>query len=312
MMTAKTIVCLMGPTASGKTQLAAELIKQFPFEIVSVDSAMVYREMNIGTAKPTPEFLKEIPHRLIDFRDPSEPYSAAQFRDDALREINEIFSHSKVPLLVGGTMLYFRALQQGLADMPSADLELREKLRVQGIEEGWPKMHEQLAAVDPVAAQRIHAHDSQRIQRALEVYLLTGKSLTEWQTESQKSLHDFQMINIAIAPLDRAILHERIAKRFIQMLADGFVEEVEKLFARKDLSIETPAIRSVGYRQVWEYLQGKISFEEMKEKGIAATRQLAKRQLTWLRSWPNVQWFDSEDPELLKKVSDYLLSCRVD
>lgn len=300
------IVCLMGPTASGKTQLAIELLTYFPFEIISVDSAMVYRDMNIGTAKPGAETLKMAPHRLIDFRDPADVYSAAQFKTDALREIQNIFSKNKIPLLVGGTMLYFRALQQGLSNMPSANPELREQLREEGLRDGWPVLHARLAVIDPLAAKRIHPHDAQRLQRALEVYLLTGKNLTAWQKETEDELNHFEFINIAIAPDDRAILHARIAERFSKMLADGLIDEVKKLFERGDLTLETPAIRSVGYRQVWEYLQGKYSFDEMREKGIIATRQLAKRQLTWLRSWPDVEWFNSEEADLVEQVVGYL------
>jgi tRNA dimethylallyltransferase len=300
----KPIVCLMGPTASGKTQLAVELTRHFPFEIISVDSAMVYRGMDIGTAKPDAEILKIAPHRLIDFRDPADAYSAAQFKQDALREIENIFSQNKIPLLVGGTMLYFRALQQGIADMPAANPELREQLNREGERDGWLAMHTRLAEVDPEAAQRIHPNDTQRIQRALEVYLLTGKNLTLWQ-QQQQDTHSYHFVNLAIAPEDRAILHARIAKRFQEMLATGLIDEVKKLFARDDLTLDTPAIRSVGYRQVWEYLQGNLTFDEMREKGIAATRQLAKRQLTWLRSWPDIHWFDSESADLIEQVVNF-------
>lgn len=299
----------MGPTASGKTQLAVELVQRFPCEIISVDSAMVYRGMDIGTAKPSADILKIAPHRLIDIRDPSEAYSAAQFRNDAMHEINHILARKKIPLLVGGTMLYFRALQQGLSDLPSADAALREKIRLAGEQQGWAVLHERLAQIDPIAAKRIHQNDTQRIQRALEVYELTGKNLTTWQQENQQISPDYRMINLAIAPDDRAVLHARIAKRFHQMLQEGFVEEVEKLFARGDLSLNTPAIRSVGYRQVWEYLLGYYSYSEMEEKGIIATRQLAKRQLTWLRGWPDMKWFNSESKDVGFDVAEYLSSC---
>lgn len=302
------ILCLMGPTASGKTALAVELVRKFPFEIISVDSALVYRGMDIGTAKPSTDILKIAPHRLIDIRDPAQAYSAAQFRTDALHEIEEIIGQGKIPLLVGGTMLYFRALQQGLSDLPAANPELRTKLTTEAYEQGWPAMHARLEKVDPLAAQRIHPHDSQRIQRALEVYELTGKNLTTWQQENQAFPENYQMINLAVAPQDRAILHERIALRFKQMLAEGFVDEVRGLFNRSDLSIDLPAIRSVGYRQVWEYLLNQISYAEMQEKGIIATRQLAKRQLTWLRSWPDVTWFNSEDKDLVADVCHFVRS----
>ena len=298
----------MGPTASGKTNLAVALVQNFPFEIISVDSAMVYRGMDIGTAKPDANILKIAPHRLIDIRDPADAYSAAQFREDALREIEDIFAQKKIPLLVGGTMLYFRALQQGLSNMPSADPELREKLRLEGDKNSWPVMHARLEKIDPQAAQRIHPHDVQRIQRALEVFELTGKNISTWQQENPELPSHFHIHNLAVAPNDRAILHARIAERFQNMLQAGFVDEVRGLFARNDLTLETPAIRSVGYRQVWQYLQGDLTFEEMREKGIVATRQLAKRQLTWLRSWPGVQWFDSEAKDLFAQVVAYIES----
>lgn len=301
----------MGPTASGKTQLAVELVQRFPFEIISVDSAMVYRGMDIGTAKPGPDILKIAPHRLIDIRDPADAYSAAQFREDALREIEDIISHKKIPLLVGGTMMYFRALQQGLSDLPSADPVLRAKLREEGELQGWPALHGRLKTVDPVASERIHPHDSQRIQRALEVYELTGKNLTTWQQENPELPSQYQTYNIAVAPSDRKLLHYRIAERFKTMLQEGFVDEVKTLFKREDLNLETPAIRSVGYRQVWEYLMNKWTYDEMQEKGIIATRQLAKRQLTWLRSWSDLVWFDGEDQNLIKNVSEHLISNNV-
>lgn len=305
------IVCLMGPTAAGKTQLAVELVQQFPFEIISVDSALVYRDMHIGTAKPTADILAKAPHRLIDICDPAEPYSAAQFRTDALREIETIFANGHIPLLVGGTMMYFRALQQGLSDLPSADPELRARLTAEGEQLGWAALHERLAQVDAQAAARIHPQDSQRIQRALEVFELTGKNLSAWQADNQAMPTDYQMVNLAVAPLDRAVLHERIAQRFKNMLAEGFVDEVQELFKRSDLTLDTPAIRAVGYRQVWEYLQGKLSYADMEQKGIIATRQLAKRQLTWLRSWPDLTWFDAEDKNLLPHVIQFLRNNKI-
>jgi tRNA dimethylallyltransferase len=273
------IICLMGPTASGKTQLAVDLVQQFPVEIISVDSALVYRGMDIGTAKPTPDILKIAPHRLLDIRDPADAYSAADFCRDALREIDAILAQGKTPLLVGGTMLYFRALQQGLSDLPSADESLRARLTGEGLTLGWPAMHERLSQVDPVASLRIHPNDAQRIQRALEVYELTGKNLTTWHEEEVQPLSKYRVCNLAVTPDDRAILHERIQQRFSHMLENGFIDEVKALFARSDLTLDTPAIRSVGYRQVWEYLEGKKTYDEMHEKGVIATRQLAKRQL---------------------------------
>lgn len=300
------IVCLMGPTASGKTQLAVQLAQHFPFEIISVDSAMVYRGMDIGTAKPAPEILAIAPHRLINIREPEDPYSAADFRQDALREIAAIQKKGKIPLLVGGTMLYFRTLAQGIAKMPSADIELRSALSREGAMLGWPALHQRLALIDPVSAGRIHPQDSQRIQRALEVHALTGKTLTTWHENQEQNGLDQTVHYLVVAPQDRAVLHERIEQRFLQMLAAGLIDEVKKLFLRDNLTVSTPAIRSVGYRQVWEYLEGKITFDEMRDKGIIATRQLAKRQLTWLRAWPNAMWFESEAPDLFDQVVDYL------
>jgi tRNA dimethylallyltransferase len=300
------IVCLMGPTASGKTQLAVDLVQRYPFEIISVDSAMVYKGMDIGTAKPDPDILRIAPHRLINICDPRDAYSAAQFRSDALREIEDIQSNHKIPLLVGGTMMYFRTLQKGIAAMPSANASLRAELLKDAQLIGWPKLHERLQEVDPDAARRIHPHDSQRIQRALEVFILTGKSLTAWQNDQVDEDCDRKIINITIAPDDRAVLHQRIATRFVQMLENGFVEEVKHLMHRGDLTLDLPSMRSVGYRQVWEYLEGKYSYAEMCEKGIIATRQLAKRQLTWLRSWPDHVMFNSEANDLLLQVANFL------
>lgn len=310
MMTIKysDVICLMGPTASGKTNLAIQLVQRFPFEIISVDSAMVYRGMDIGTAKPDADILAVAPHRLINIRDPQDPYSAAQFRLDALHEIADIQAAGKIPLLVGGTMLYFRTLQQGIAPMPSADPELRSQLSQEGETLGWPALHNRLTTIDPQAAERIHPQDSQRIQRALEVHALTGQNLTTWHDNQEKNNLNFTFHNIIVAPSDRAILHERIKQRFLQMLDSGFIDEVKKLYSQPDLTLETPAIRSVGYRQVWEYLANQLTYDEMQEKSIIATRQLAKRQLTWLRSWPNAIWFDSEANDLLDQVTTYIHS----
>jgi tRNA dimethylallyltransferase len=310
--TQNTLICLMGPTASGKTHYAIQLAQWFPFEIISVDSALVYRGMDIGTAKPDAAMLAELPHHLINIRDPSEAYSAAQFRKDALKIIKEIHARKKTPLLVGGTMLYFRALQKGLALMPSADAAVRAQLSEEANKKGWTVLHRRLADIDPLAASRIHPNDPQRIQRALEVYLLSGKNLTTWQQEQQEEPFDYDIYNVIVAPEQRHILHTRIAERFKQMLAAGFIEEVKALYARPDLNLDTPAIRSVGYRQVWEYLDGRLTYEEMQEKAIIATRQLAKRQLTWLRSWPNAIWFNSEADNCLMQMVNYLLSEDID
>lgn len=285
----KPVICLMGPTASGKTAMAVELLQHLPCEIISVDSAMVYRGMDIGSAKPDAATLQLAPHQLIDICDPATPYSAGEFRRDALRAIADIHARGKIPLLVGGTMLYFRVLQRGLASLPAADSTIRAELSTQSTSE----LYAQLAKVDPPAAMRIHAHDIQRIQRALEVYQLTGKTITAWQQEETSALTHYQVLNLALMPVDRPALHARIATRFKQMLADGFIDEVAGLYSRGDLNADLPAIRSVGYRQAWSYLAGEIASTEFPEKAVAATRQLAKRQITWLRSWPKVQYVDS-------------------
>ncbi len=300
------VICIMGPTAAGKTPLAIELVQRLPCEIVSVDSAMVYRGMDIGTAKPDPNTLKLAPHKLIDICDPSEAYSAGRFRQDALQEIENIQSRNKIPLLVGGTMMYFNVLQRGLATLPTANADIRQTLQTQIDNEGLEFLYAELLRIDIDAAKRIHPNDSQRIQRALEVYALTGKTMTAWQAESTHPLSDHPIHNIVIAPADRAWLHARIALRFEQMLKAGFVEEVEQLYHRGDLSSELPSIRSVGYRQGWDYLAGDGTYEDMREKAIAATRQLAKRQLTWLRSWNDVTWFESREPHLVEAVREHV------
>lgn len=289
-------VLLMGPTASGKTDLAVRLVERLPLEIVSVDSALVYRGMDIGTAKPGPEIRAVAPHRLIDILDPAEPYSAARFRADALREMAAIVDRGKVPLLVGGTMLYFRALQQGLAELPQADAALRERLDAEARALGWQALHERLRAVDPEAARRIHPNDPQRIQRALEVHELTGRPWSELCRRSEGTALPFRAIKLALSPADRGELHRRIARRFALMLREGLIGEVEQLRRRPDLDLRKPSMRAVGYRQVWEYLDGSVDYEEMERRAVVATRQLAKRQLTWLRAEPQVSWLDSLDP----------------
>lgn len=299
------IICLVGPTASGKTDLALNLVQAFPFDIISVDSAMVYRGMNIGTAKPTPAILAKTPHRLIDICDPHESYSVAQFRQDALHAIQEIKSNQRYPLLVGGTMMYFHALEQGLAEMPVADTALRLTLTQEGQDYGWPHLHERLVKIDPEAARRIHPNDSQRIQRALEVYLLSGKTISALKKEQTSPVLD-AIHYLILAPFNRQTLHERIAHRFKQMLAIGFVAEVEELLARYDLTPALPAMRSVGYRQIGDYLKGELQYDEMCMKGIIATRQLAKRQLTWLRRFNQATWFDSEAPDVFSEVQQHL------
>lgn len=291
----------MGPTASGKTELAVELIQQLPCEIISVDSAMVYRGMNIGTAKPNAEILKIAPHHLLDIRDPAETYSAGDFRRDVLTLIGTIFQKNRIPLLVGGTMLYFHVLQNGLAELPAANPEIRANLSKEAEIQGWPFLHEKLQKIDPLSAQKIKPNDSQRIQRALEVYELSQQPLSSWFTEKQPDL-PFSIINLALVPQNRERLHQKIAERFQKMLQQGFVEEVQQLYQRGDLHADLPSIRAVGYRQIWDYLRDQLSYKDMQERGIIATRQLAKRQLTWLKSWKNLQYFTSEDPQLSKII----------
>ncbi|MGA7982154.1 MAG: tRNA (adenosine(37)-N6)-dimethylallyltransferase MiaA [Chromatiaceae bacterium] len=284
-------VLLMGPTASGKTDLAVELVRRLPCDIVSVDSALVYRGMDIGTAKPGPEVLARAPHRLIDICDPSEAYSAARFRADALREMAAIAAAGRIPLLVGGTMLYFRALTRGLSTLPSADASVREQITQEAMECGWQRLHQRLAAVDPASAQRIHARDPQRIQRALEVYLLTGTPMSVLMADGAAQAElPYRLLKLVHAPADRAVLHRRIEQRFLRMLEAGFEQEVQALWQRGDLTPSMPSMRSVGYRQMLKYLLGEYTFDEMVQRGIVATRQLAKRQLTWLRADDRGMW----------------------
>lgn len=294
-----TAIFLMGPTASGKTDLAIQLRSSLPVEVISVDSALIYKGMDIGTAKPSKEELDLAPHRLIDILDPSESYSAMNFRADALREMADITAQGKIPLLVGGTMLYYKALIEGLSPLPSANENIRAEIE-QKAEQGWATLHAELAKIDPISAARINPSDSQRINRALEVFYITGKSLTELTEEKGEAL-PYDFVQFAIAPQDRHILHDRIEQRFHKMIELGFQTEVEKLYARSDLNINLPSIRCVGYRQMWEYLQGDYDHEEMIFRGICATRQLAKRQLTWLRGWKTpIQWLDSLQPQQAK------------
>ena len=296
------VLFLMGPTASGKTALAVELVRRLPFEIISVDSAQVYREMDIGTAKPDVETRRIAPHRLVDIRDPAEAYSAGQFRADALREIATIQAAGHAPLLVGGTMLYFRALERGLAELPTADPALRARLAAERAEQGGAALHARLARLDPAAAARIHPADSQRIQRALEVYELTGRPLTELCAVSRNESLPFRIVKWIVAPANRQVLHERIKQRFQLMLAQGFVAEVERLRRRGDLNPDAPSMRAVGYRQVWAYLDGRLDETAMVERGIIATRQYAKRQLTWLRAEAGAVWLDGDENRRLDQA----------
>ena len=303
------VICLMGPTASGKTSLAVDLVQQHPFQIVSVDSAQIYQQMNIGTGKPQKGVLDIAPHRLIDFIDPAVPYSASQFRTDAFREIDEILEVGDTPLLVGGTMLYFRVLRDGLADMPHADPEVRAEIEKLAQEQGWEAVHQQLAAVDPDSAARIHPNDPQRTQRALEVYRISGKTITSFHAEmraQQEALLPYNLHFFAIQPEDRGVLHGQIETRFGQMLNEGLVDEVQALRARGDLNHQLPSIKSVGYRQVWQYLDDEVDYDGMVERSIIATRQLAKRQLTWLRSWPSLQSLSNSSAHSVQHVLKYM------
>jgi len=290
--------CLMGPTAAGKTALAVALAERLPVEVISVDSALVYREMDIGTAKPDLATRRAVPHRLVDILDPVESYSAGRFRGDALREIAAVRATGRIPLLVGGTMLYFRALERGLADLPPADPAVRARLAAELAERGSPALHDRLARLDPAAARRIHPRDPQRIQRALEVCELSGRSLTELCALQRAEPLPFRLVKLIVAPADRRLLHDRIERRFRAMLEQGFIAEVERLRARGDLDLDKPSMRAVGYRQVWLYLDGGLDYAKMIEQGIAATRQFAKRQLTWLRAETDAVWLDGADPLL--------------
>ncbi|MCM5704803.1 tRNA (adenosine(37)-N6)-dimethylallyltransferase MiaA [Larsenimonas salina] len=293
---------IMGPTAAGKTDLAIALHERLGFELISVDSAMVYRGMDIGSAKPTADELARAPHRLIDIRDPSEPYSAAEFRDDALGLIDTLWQRGQTPLLIGGTMLYFKVLVDGAASMPGADAAVREQLQRDIEQRGLSALHEELARVDPVAAERIHPNDPQRLTRALEVYRLTGRSLTAHWTEQESVALPFEPLPIVVCPGSRALLHERIAMRFDQMLELGIIEEVEALKARPEIHADLPAMKSVGYRQVWEYLDGRFDRSTLRERGVVATRQLAKRQLTWLRRWQHAHWIDPQAEDVVESA----------
>ncbi len=295
------VICLMGPTASGKTALAMALHETLPCDIVSVDSALIYRDMNIGTAKPTADELARFPHRLINLRDASESYSAAEFCHDALAEIAEIRSRNRIPLLVGGTMMYFKSLIEGISPLPTANAEIRKAIECEAAEKGWQVLHKQLAEIDPISAKRIHQNDPQRLTRALEVYRLTGNTLTQL-TEIKGDKLTGNVLQLAITPKERSALHERIALRYQQMVEMGFEDEVIKLRSRGDLHQDLPSIRCVGYRQMWQYLDGDFDHDEMIFRGICATRQLAKRQLTWLRNWPDLHWLSTDDETNLAQV----------
>jgi tRNA dimethylallyltransferase len=296
-------VAIMGPTASGKTAAALQIARHIPSEIISVDSALVYRGMDVGTAKPTPEELACVPHHLIDILDPLDAYSVMQFRQDAIRLVDDIGARGKLPLLVGGTMLYFKGLKEGLDDLPQADANIRAALDADEAQHGTPAMHAQLARIDPVTAARLKPNDSQRIQRALEIHMLTGQPMSALLAKAPKTALPFDLLSIALEPSDRSVLHDRIANRFDAMLEnDALIAEVETLRARGDLHLGLPSMRCVGYRQSWEYLDGAYGFDEMRERGIAATRQLAKRQLTWLRSMPDRHIVDCLAPDATQRI----------
>ena len=303
------VLLLMGPTCSGKTALAIEAVQSLPIEIINVDSALVYRDLDIGAARPSNDELQAAPHRLLGFRDLDQPYSAADFRTDALREIEAVHAAGRLPLLVGGTILYFKALFEGLAPLPEADETVRAEIAALAAEQGWPAVHAELARVDPATADRLKPMDRQRLQRALEVYRLTGKPLSVFHAEHhttvtmrEDGLSEFSglpwpVYSAALAPKDRAWLHVMIARRCEVMLEQGLDDEVRHLMARPEAHRDLPAIKAVGYRQVWDYLEGQYDRETMIEKGVVATRQLAKRQYTWLRKWPNLERFDSNNEQ---------------
>ncbi len=303
------VVFIMGPTASGKTSLAIELVKQsqtHSFEIISVDSALIYKGMDIGTAKPSHQELEIAPHHLIDFLDPALSYSVADFRRDALAKIEDIHSRNKIPLLVGGTMLYHRALLYGLSQLPSSDNQIRQDLNRIIAEKGSNYLHQQLSLIDPVSARKIHPNDPQRIQRALEVYQITAIPMSVLQQQSRQQVLQFPVYKIVICPENRELLREKIAIRFQQMIDAGFIDEVKKLYQRDDLSLNLPSMRAVGYRQVWEYLEGRISYDEMFERAINVTRQFAKRQMTWLRKEQSALWLESSNSENPERVYKFL------
>lgn len=296
----------MGPTASGKTDIAISLCKRFPCDIISVDSALVYRGMTIGTAKPDCDTLQRAPHRLIDIRDPACSYSAGDFVRDARAAMDDIFARGRIPLLVGGTMLYFRALTEGIADLPGADAAIRRAIDENAREVGWPAVHAELRLVDPEAAERINPNDSQRIQRALEVYRVSGKALTAWQQEARAPHDDVKYLKVALLIEPRELLHARIAARLDDMVAAGFVEEVRRLRQRPGVTRDSPAMRAVGYRQFWNYLESDYSLEEARKRALFATRQLAKRQITWLRSEKGVYSVNPLEADAIGTISRYL------
>lgn len=297
-------IFIMGPTASGKTAAAMHLLESgLPVELISVDSALVFRDMDVGTAKPTREELQRAPHHLIDIINPTEVYSAAQFRSDARALMDDITARGKVPVLVGGTMLYFNTLEQGIHDLPEADAALREQIHADAVKLGWPAMHERLAALDPSTAARLSQNDSQRIERAIEICILAGRPMSAILAEPAQDTLQYDLLKIALLPSDRAVLHQRIEQRYDTMLASGLIDEVKMLREKYQLNLDLPSMRCVGYRQTWEYLDGEIDLKSSREKGIAATRQLAKRQMTWLRSMENITPSDIDNPRKIEKIA---------
>lgn len=305
-MNRRPVVCLMGPTASGKTDIAVRLQQRFPMDIISVDSALVYRGMSIGTAKPDSDTLEIAPHRLIDIREPEQAYSAGDFIVDAQRDIDSIHAAGRIPLLVGGTMMYFRSLTEGLADLPQANEAVRKQLDAVARESGWPHLHARLLRIDPVAARRINENDSQRIQRALEVYEISGKTLTEWHAIAVPPNTQYRFIKVALVVADRQLLHERIGERFEAMLDQGFVDEVRGLMQRAGLGADSASMRAVGYRQIWAHLEGQYDLPTAIHKAKAATRQLAKRQMTWLRTEKELKVFDPLEMDAYAAISTYV------
>ena len=304
-------ILLVGPTASGKTSLALEIAARFPCEIISVDSAQVFSDMNVGTAKPDAEILRSVPHHLIDLISPEERYSAARFREDALAAMADIHQRGKIPLLAGGTLLYVKALREGLAELPAADPTIRAAIDLEATAKGWPALHAELMVCDPTTAARLAANDSQRIQRALEVFRQSGRAMSAWVSESpQTAALPYRLLGLALVPSERKELHERIAQRFDAMLEQGLVAEVAALRERYTLHTDLPSMRCVGYRQAWQHLDGELNRNELRDRGIFATRQLAKRQMTWLRSMPDLEFSDCLDPQtphrLFNRVADFL------
>ncbi|MCY7294730.1 tRNA (adenosine(37)-N6)-dimethylallyltransferase MiaA [Alteromonas sp. a30] len=302
-------ITIMGPTASGKTALAIALTQQLPCEIISVDSALIYRDMDVGTAKPTAEELALAPHRLINILDPSESYSVADFRKEALAEMADIHARGNIPVLVGGTMMYFKALVEGIAELPAADMNIRQTIEREAKEKGWEHLHDELKVIDPESALRIHPNDPQRLGRAIEVYRISGQPMSRLMKLNSDPA-PYQFLQYAIAPKERATLHHLIEQRFDEMLNMGLEKEVSALMNRGDLNLDLPSMRCVGYRQMWQYLAGELNLQEMREKAIAATRQLAKRQLTWLRGWQNLTWLNTFDHENINLVVKHVKAVR--